>query len=175
MSPIISTPACRAFRRSNAVPDALTNTRRKDESIKIPPVGSRRFSILRPAARAFSRACSLSSQTDTRAPPATSACAVTNPEPPVQIRRHACFEASDRRHRHLNFKVERPISARTKAMIQKRTTTCGSDQPSCSKWWWIGAILKTRLPVSLNDATWTMTDRVSTTKRPRRWQAQSHV
>src|SRR4029077_11855498 len=44
------------------------------------------------------------------------------------------IERSDRRHRHLNFKVARPTSASTKAMIQKRTTTCGSDQPSCSKW-----------------------------------------
>src|SRR5262249_27338580 len=74
--------------------------------------------------------------------------------------------ASDRRHDYLSFKVERPIKASTKAMIQKRTTTCGSDQPSCSKWWWMGAILKTRLPVSLKEATWTITDKVSRTKRP---------
>src|SRR5579863_5761200 len=71
---------------------------------------------------------------------------------------------SQRNHRHLSFNVERPTSASTKAMIQKRTTTCGSDQPSCSKWWWIGAILNTRLPVSLNEMTWTITDSASTTK-----------
>ena len=29
--------------------------------------------------------------------------------------------------------VARPIIASTKAMIQKRMTICGSDQPSCSK------------------------------------------
>ena len=39
----------------------------------------------------------------------------------------------DRRHRHLSFSVARPIIASTKAMIQKRMTICGSDQPSCSK------------------------------------------
>ncbi len=40
-----------------------------------------------------------------------------------------------RRHRsrHLNFSVPSPIIASTKAMIQKRITTCDSDQPNCSK------------------------------------------
>ena len=51
-------------------------------------------------------------------------------------------------------------------MIQKRMTTVLSDQPSFSKWWWIGAMRNTRLPVSLNEATWIITDRVSITKRP---------
>src|ERR1700761_8925331 len=37
------------------------------------------------------------------------------------------------RHYYRNFNVESPMRARTKAMIQNRTTTCGSDQPSCSK------------------------------------------
>ena len=50
---------------------------------------------------------------------------------------------------HLSFSVERPRRASTKAMIQKRITTCGSVQPICSKWWWMGAMRKTRLPVSL--------------------------
>ena len=36
--------------------------------------------------------------------------------------------------------------------------TFGSLQPISSKWWCSGAILKTRCPVSLNDATW-MIDR----------------
>ena len=39
----------------------------------------------------------------------------------------------DRRHRHLSFSEARPTIASTKAMIQKRMTICGSDQPSCSK------------------------------------------
>ena len=48
--------------------------------------------------------------------------------------RHApAAECADRRHRHLNFSVERPMSASTKAMIQKRITICGSYQPFCSK------------------------------------------
>src|SRR4029450_8800119 len=42
--------------------------------------------------------------------------------------------------------------------IQKRITICGSVQPSCSKWWWIGAMRNTRLPVSLNESTCTITD-----------------
>ena len=40
----------------------------------------------------------------------------------------------DRRHHHLSFSEARPTIASTKAMIQKRMTICGSDQPSCSKW-----------------------------------------
>ena len=51
-------------------------------------------------------------------------------------------------------------------MIQKRMTTVGSDQPFFSKWWCSGAIRKTRLPVVLKEATWTMTDAVSSTNRP---------
>jgi hypothetical protein len=42
-------------------------------------------------------------------------------------------QSLDRGHRHLSFSVARPIIASTKAMIQKRMTICGSDQPSCSK------------------------------------------
>ena len=57
-------------------------------------------------------------------------------------------------------------SARTKAMIQKRTTTCGSDQPFFSKWWWIGAIRKMRRPVSLYEPTCSITDTVSITNTP---------
>ena len=41
-------------------------------------------------------------------------------------------ERGNGRH-YLSFRVDRPTRASTKAMIQNRTTTCGSDQPSCSK------------------------------------------
>ena len=58
---------------------------------------------------------------------------------------------------HLSLRVESPASARMKLMIQKRITTVGSLQPRCSKWWWIGAIRKMRLPVRLNQKTWTTT------------------
>jgi hypothetical protein len=34
---------------------------------------------------------------------------------------------------HRNFSVDRPASASTRLMIQKRITTVGSLQPSCSK------------------------------------------
>ena len=60
------------------------------------------------------------------------------------------------------FSVASATSASMKQMIQKRTMTFGSAQPLSSKWWWIGAILKTRLPVSLNEATCTITLSVST-------------
>src|SRR5690606_18446551 len=67
---------------------------------------------------------------------------------------------------HRTFSVASPTSTRITEMIQKRTITRGSGQPLSSKWWWIGAIRNTRLPVSLNDATWIITDRVSMTKMP---------
>jgi hypothetical protein len=34
---------------------------------------------------------------------------------------------------HRSFSVDRPASASTTEMIQKRITTCGSVQPFCSK------------------------------------------
>ena len=51
-------------------------------------------------------------------------------------------------------------------MIQKRITIVCSCQPSFSKWWWIGAIRKTRLPVSWNQLTWIITESASITKMP---------
>src|SRR5690606_30824157 len=59
---------------------------------------------------------------------------------------------------YLSLSVASPMSASTTAMIQKRTMIVGSFQPFCSKWWCSGAIRKMRLPVSLNDTTWTITD-----------------
>ena len=60
-------------------------------------------------------------------------------------------------------------------MIQKRTITVISGQPSSSKWWWIGAMRNTRRPVSRNDATWMITDSVSITNRPPRMSSSSCV
>ena len=51
-------------------------------------------------------------------------------------------------------------------MIQNRITTVDSDQPSFSKWWWIGAMRNTRLPVRLNQNTWMMTLKASNTNSP---------
>ena len=42
-------------------------------------------------------------------------------------------------------------------MIQKRTMIFVSDQAFISKWWWIGAIRKTRLPRHLKLTTWMIT------------------
>src|SRR5262249_56332874 len=64
---------------------------------------------------------------------------------------------------HRSLSVDSPTNASTTETIQKRITICGSVQPSCSKWWWIGAIRNTRFPVSLNDTTCTMTDTASST------------
>ena len=50
---------------------------------------------------------------------------------------------------HRSLSVARPASTRKKVMIQKRTMIFGSAQPFFSKWWWMGAMRKMRLPVSL--------------------------
>jgi len=73
-------PACRAFRTVQCGAGCVNGTPgERTRASKFRQSAVARFSILRPA-RGLLRACSLSSQTDTRAPPATSACAVTNPE-----------------------------------------------------------------------------------------------
>src|SRR6185312_6662969 len=74
-------------------------------------------------------------------------------------------EGGDRNH-HRSLSVDSPTSASTTEMIQKRITIWGSVQPSCSKWWWIGAMRNTRLPVSLNESTCTITDTASSTNSP---------
>src|SRR5690606_29082768 len=65
-----------------------------------------------------------------------------------------------------SLRVARPMRASMKLRIQNRTTTLGSLQPLSSKWWWIGAILNTRLPVSLKETTCTITLTASSTKMP---------
>src|SRR6185503_10487574 len=67
---------------------------------------------------------------------------------------------------HLSFKVESDTSEKSSAMIQKRTMTLGSAHPTSSKWWCSGDMRKTRLPVSLKEATCTITDSASSTNRP---------
>ncbi len=53
----------------------------------------------------------------------------------TQHRVGAVCEMRERNHRspHLSFRLERPIRARTEAMIQKRMTMVGSAQPFFSK------------------------------------------
>ena len=48
-------------------------------------------------------------------------------------------------------------------MIQKRTMIFVSDHAFISKWWWIGAIRKTRRPSHLKLIVWMITERASTT------------
>ena len=50
--------------------------------------------------------------------------------------------------------------------IQKRTMIRVSDHAFISKWWWSGAIRRTRLPNHLKLTTWTMTESASITKIP---------
>ncbi len=41
-----------------------------------------------------------------------------------------------------------------------------SDHAFISKWWWIGAMRKTRLPVRLKLTTWMISESTSITKMP---------
>ncbi len=125
-----------------------------------------------PAASALARASGLSSHRSASAPPAASARAVASPDRPrpstATLRpsypRTAIIAAPSPLHpgpdiprgrdapgaaTQRSFSVASPISASTRLMIQNRITICGSAQPFFSKWWWIGAIRKTRLPVRL--------------------------
>src|SRR5215203_4581334 len=54
-----------------------------------------------------------------------------------------------------------PIALQTAATIQKRRMIFVSDHARSSKWWWIGAIRKTRFLNAWNDATWISTDSAS--------------
>jgi len=47
---------------------------------------------------------------------------------------------------YCSFSVLNPSKASMIPMIQKRTVTFVSLQPSSSKWWWIGALKKIRFP-----------------------------
>jgi hypothetical protein len=47
---------------------------------------------------------------------------------------------------HRIFSVDSPNSTSRMVMIQKRTTTCVSFQPVCSKWWCRGAMRRMRRP-----------------------------
>ncbi len=51
-------------------------------------------------------------------------------------------------------------------MIQKRTMIFVSDQDFISKWWWMGAIRKTRRPQYRNEITWITTESASITNTP---------
>src|SRR4029079_19573095 len=78
-----------------------------------------------------------------------------------------CLDAAGPGDAHQRtLRVARPSSTSTTLMIQKRTITRGSGQPLSSKWWWIGAIRKMRLPVSLKLATCSITETVSSTNTP---------
>src|SRR5205085_10600940 len=74
-----------------------------------------------------------------------------------QPQHRVAFAAKGVRGNHRTFNVARPTIASMMAMIQNRITTVDSFHPSCSKWWWIGAMRKMRRPVRLNQNTWMIT------------------
>src|SRR5207247_8332485 len=57
-------------------------------------------------------------------------------------------------------------SASSAPAMEKRSTTRDSGQPISSKWWWSGDMRRMRRPVSLNEATWSITDSASATNTP---------
>ncbi|MNL27815.1 hypothetical protein D3C87_1494320 [compost metagenome] len=135
ISPIISTPAARArstdqcgFGCVSGTPGASTKDEKECQSIV------RRSAVVIPSASALATLSGLSSKATTSAPPATSARAVTRPEPPSP--KSATFlPLNDETGiiAHLSFSVARPSSARPTEMIQKRMTTWLSVQPFFSK------------------------------------------
>src|SRR4029450_5223290 len=60
----------------------------------------------------------------------------------------------------------KPTAPQIAATIQKRRMIFVSDQPTSSKWWWIGAIRNTRLRKRWKLNTWIATERASITKMP---------
>src|SRR5205814_7250816 len=58
----------------------------------------------------------------------------------------------------------KPIDEQMAATIQKRRMIFVSDHAISSKWWWTGAIRKTRLRKRWNENTWIRTDSASITK-----------
>ena len=52
-------------------------------------------------------------------------------------------------HNYRSLSVANPTSANMTDIIQNRITIWGSAHPNFSKWWWIGAIKNTLLPVNL--------------------------
>ena len=69
----------------------------------------------------------------------------------------------------------KPIALQTAATIQKRRMIFVSDQAWSSKWWWIGAIRKTRLRKVWKAKTWIRTERASITKMPPRMISSTSV
>ena len=151
MSPMISTSASRAlptvqcgFGWVSGAPGDRTRAAKPDQSAVV------RSSTEKPSASACMRLETLSSHSTGRAPPALRARAAVSPDlprPKTAILRPSKPGTGIMAYR--SFRVARPASASMAETIQKRITTVDSGQPIFSKWWWIGAIRKMRLPVAL--------------------------
>ena len=88
---------------------------------------------------------------------------------PARSRREAGASVSD------CWYSVKPIALQTAATIQKRRMIFVSDQACSSKWWWIGAIRKTRLRNAWKEKTWISTDSASITKMPPRMISSTSV
>src|SRR5579871_1940346 len=75
----------------------------------------------------------------------------------------------------LSLYTVKPTAQQAAATIQKRRMIFVSDHPRSSKWWWMGAIRKTRLRKDWKEITWIATDRASSTKMPPRTSSSSVV
>ena len=146
MSPRISTPAARAAATAGCgsgklcgMPGDSTNAATARQSIC---AGAHKVTSPATAVRVLA----LSSQASTSAPPASSAAAAARPERarPSTATLRPSKPGTRIIAAYRNFNVASPAIARMAAMIQKRMTMVGSDQPFCSKWWCSGAMRKTR-------------------------------
>ncbi len=167
-SPITGIPACRAVWRTgwfDGTPGLSTiRSARANVAGVCPPSSSATPAAARSAASASS---GRTSDSVTAAPRRTSSCAAATPlraapttttcRPSTENTGWSVIAAST---------IVRLNSAKMIATIRNRAMTFGSLQPASSKWWCRGAILKTRLPVVLNEATWTMTESASSTNTP---------
>ena len=90
-----------------------------------------------------------------------------HPSAPARRRATGRAAAADDHATECWYSVK-PIALQTAATIQKRRMIFVSDQAWSSKWWWIGAIRKTRLRKVWNEKTWMRTLSASTTKMPPR-------
>ena len=146
---MIATPA-RARRRSAGISGTPGDSTIRSAPVKIgsgwPPSASSTPAGSAASAAPRSPAPRLS-VTVTRAPRAAHSRAAATPERPSPTTSTRLALQIDR-HRTLSVSNS-PRIAQANETIQKRTTIRDSGQPFFSKWWWIGAIRKTRCPVRL--------------------------
>ena len=158
MSPMISTPAGFGRRRVQAAQDASTPGGAKHEGDENSTSPATRGRQAKPFGEALTRAAwPLSSQTETlarlHATRARSRAGTAQPNSATCLPAKRVAEIIQR-----TLQVERPISASTKAMIQKRTTICGPHLSAELFEMMMDRAMRKMRFFSLNDTTWTITD-----------------